>query len=139
MGVCLYANCTSDQADKSISFFRLPVATSFKQAKQWFLRAKRADMTVDDIKKGSHYVCEKHFLPEQLYQQDYGGKTRPRVKPGEIPQPMKFNSSAPFSNPRATKRRMVQVTTTAIYYYYYFIKKIMIYYYYYLLVYYYLL
>ena len=92
MGVCMFATCTSNQKDKSISFFRVPVNKDPKLAKQWFLRAKRADLKFSDV-TSSHVVCQKHFLPEQLYTEEHGGvgntpKTRPRVKPGEIPQPI---------------------------------------------------
>jgi hypothetical protein len=68
----MFANCTSDQRNWDITFFRVPVATDCKVAKQWYIRSKRADITFNDVRQGFYYVCDKHFLPSQLYKKEYG-------------------------------------------------------------------
>jgi len=96
MGVCLFANCSSDQRDKSISFFRLPLARDRKLAKQWFIRSKRADLRFENLKDTSGYVvCSKHFNPNQLSSYSYARSTRVRPKPGEIPQAMESKKKKP--------------------------------------------
>lgn len=55
--------------------------------KSWFLRSKRADIQLSNVAKGNFVVCDRHFLPSQMYAQCCAGQSRARIKEGEIPQP----------------------------------------------------
>ena len=84
MGRCLFASCNSDTKNNKIVFFKTPKRTDINSAKLWFSRARREDMSFDDMTY-NHMVCHKHFERTQVERKCYGKRFRLSVKKGELP------------------------------------------------------
>lgn len=104
MPVCLFANCRNDRKDTSITFFRVPKDPKLRKA--WFLRSKRADLTLAEL-NDNYVVCERHFDPSQLYEEQHGNRIRKRVRNGEEPRPATVTAST-SSRSRVTVKVLIK-------------------------------
>lgn len=106
---CCVPGCSSStQKQPYLSFHSFPVDPNLKP--KWIQAIRREEGDSFDIKRGSNYVCSRHFAPD-----DYsGGCVVRRLKSGVVPSLFPWNNfTAPLRREsvydRTLKRQSIQL------------------------------